>query len=388
MSAPGDYSKVHTEQDEVRGAKAPSGNNTSVAPLEDKAPIALPSNVATAAIAATAASPASQPDHSTFCTTSNDLDPGLSANVVELSETPVMFLNRVLGENEQVLATFDVKFPGEFIPLWKIVLLCIVTCGLYSIVLMYRWIRRCCYRWRCCTPALVSFSFGKMAITNHGRVICWEEQIEQKKVKQKSWIPACCKPCCCCCICMGQAIVKMFCRDTCQAPVKYKTVNFSRIYRAKDIRQVSQFFTSEAMCLFCCLDYSCGIEVAFNTFNHGTNHLQIAAKHSPEGDYGEVKQAAATTSSLGAYWNWARTVYDKVSENVDIVEGAFGGTSNLKVLKILSNTGDSVHNGDVDGVLRDLALLHKKLLACLPAMNDAIVPTIIDDSSIKLPMER
>jgi len=216
--------------------------------------------------------------------------------VIELSETPRMFLDRILGEGEEALAMFDVKFPGEFIPLWKIVMLCIVTAGLYSFVLFFRWVRRCCYRWRCCTPTLVSFSFGKMAITSRGRVICWEETVRQEKPEQTECPESCTgTPCLCyfdacllrssccpfyyCCRldklifaalwCPLKVCVNIFCRDLCQAPVNYKTVNFSRIYRTSDIRQISQFFTSEAACIWCCLDYSCGIEVAFNQFNHG-----------------------------------------------------------------------------------------------------------------------
>jgi hypothetical protein len=61
-----------------------------------------------------------------------------------------------------------VKFPGEFVPLWQIVSLLIVTAGLYGIVLLFRMIRRWCYRNKYCTPATVSFVFGKMAITSKG----------------------------------------------------------------------------------------------------------------------------------------------------------------------------------------------------------------------------
>lgn len=322
-------------------------------------------------------------DHNEYKTTPNDLDPGLTKNVIELSETPRQMLSRVLGPDEEVLATFDVKFPGEFIPLWKLVLLCVVTCGLYSFVLFFRWVRRCFYRWRCCVPALVSFSFGKMAITSKGRVICWDETVVQIKPKQRP------PPCC---IRMLYLPIKMcitcFCRDACAPPVTYSVVNFTRVYRTSDIVQITQYFSSEAACLFCCLDYSTGVEISFNSFNHGSNHLQIASRSLFSDDhYGEEVDAAATTSSLGAYWNWARSTYDKVSEIVDVVEGSFGGTSNLKVLKIISNSGDAVHNGDVDAVLRDLALLSKKVLDCLPVIPDAIVPSDIDAKGIRLTME-
>ena len=121
--------------------------------------------------------------HNEYKTTPNDLDPGLTANVIELSETPKQLLERMLGESEEVIATFDVKFPGEFMPLWMIVTLCIITCGLNGFILFFRWVRRCCYRWQCCTPDVVKFAFGKMAVTSKGRVICWEEVVYQKKKK-------------------------------------------------------------------------------------------------------------------------------------------------------------------------------------------------------------
>jgi len=105
--------------------------------------------------------------------TAQDLDAGLSYNVIEQVETPKSFLERVLVDDEVVLDSFDVKFPGEFVPLWKIIMLLIVTVGLYSIVLLFRAIRRWCYRMRICTPSTVHFTFGKMAITSKGRVLCW-----------------------------------------------------------------------------------------------------------------------------------------------------------------------------------------------------------------------
>lgn len=327
-----------------------------------------------------------------------------------------MFLERMLADGESVTATFDVKFPGEFLPLWKIVMMCVFSLGLYGFVLFFRWVRRCCYRWRCCVPSVVSFSFGKMAITNKGRIICWEEKVLQEKPPQEncpdschgSWFlcyldafflsSICCpfKLCCrldkliCNILWMPlKCCVLMCCRDACAPPVNYSTSNVTRVYRTGDVKQISQYFVSEATCIWCCLDYSCGIEVSFNQFNHGSDHLQIATRSwFHENHFGEDAPGAASSSSLGAYWTWARSVYDKVvAPGIDVIEGAFGGTSNLKVLKIISNSGDRVHNGNVDSVLRDLAMLHKKFLDCLPELPNAIVPSSIDPAGIKLTME-
>ena len=52
--------------------------------------------------------------------TAYDLDPGLTNNVVDQVETPNQLLARILLDDEQVVDTFDVKFPGEFIPVWYI----------------------------------------------------------------------------------------------------------------------------------------------------------------------------------------------------------------------------------------------------------------------------
>ena len=195
-----------------------------------------------------------EPDHSTFTTTPNDLDPGLTTNLVEVLETPKMFIRRVLIEGEEVVSTFDVKFPGEFLPMWQIVTYCIASLGLYGFCLLFRFIRRCMYRCRICTPNVVHFAFGKMAVTNKGRIICWKEEVYQKKVPQNkcNWLGFCIK--CCCEICWP---------GLCQAPVIYAYGQESRMYRIADIKQITQFMTSEAAAIFCCLDYSCGIEVRY-----------------------------------------------------------------------------------------------------------------------------
>ena len=210
------------------------------------------------------------------------------------------------------MCNFDVKFPSKFLPMWKIISLVVFTLGLYSFILLFRFIRRCCYRHRCCTPNVVSFAFGKMVITNKGRIICWREQIHQKKITHKyrghliflyidgciaalyRWFIFCCiKPCW---------------PKLCQPPVKYSFAQESRMYRVSDVKQITQFMTSHAHFGCCCLEYSCGIEVSFNQFNHGSNHLTVASK-SKHADYGHEAQSAASSSTLGSYYEWARSVY-------------------------------------------------------------------------------
>lgn len=95
------------------------------------------------------------------------------------------------------------------------------------------------------TPNLVGFQFGKMAVTDKGRIICWSETVIQVKAPKSN-------------------------------NTSYSIVNDTRVYLLNDIKQITQYFASDAACIFCCLDYSCGIELSFNEFNHGVSHLTIA----------------------------------------------------------------------------------------------------------------
>jgi len=210
--------------------------------------------------------PTNGPDHSTYTTTTNDLDPGLTTTMVDCNETPRMFIQRVLVDGEVVVESFDVKFPGEFLPMWKIISLLIGTLGLYSIVLLFRFVRRCCYRWRICTPDTVHFAFGKMAVTNKGRVICWKEEVYQKKQEVKTYVGHlmfCYIDGCIAWLgrCFVAVCIKPFWPELCQHPTEYAFAQETRMYRVADVKQITQFMTSEANCGFCCLEYQCGIEV-------------------------------------------------------------------------------------------------------------------------------
>ena len=230
-----------------------------------------------------------------------------------------MFLNRVLVEGEVVISNFDVKFPGEFLPIWQLIALVIGTLGLYSFVLLFRFIRRFCYRIRCCTPDTVHFAFGKMVITNKGRIICWKEEIYQKKITNEKYkghfwclyIDGCIAACFHSIVfwCIKPCFPKL-----CQAPVNYAFAQESRMYRASDVKQITQYMTNEANCLFCCNEFTCGIEVSFNQYNHGSNHLTIVTK-SEDTDYGAEAQSAVSSSSSGSYYQWARGMYGVTKES-------------------------------------------------------------------------
>lgn len=45
---------------------------------------------------------------------------------------------------------------------------------------------------------------------------------------------------------------------------------------------------------------------------------------------------------------------------------------------VYADTGDRVHNGDVDSILKDVNSLHKRIVSLLPIPADAIYPETID----------
>jgi hypothetical protein len=92
----------------------------------------------------------------------NENPAGLQDNVNKLSETPEAMMKRVLLKGEHALADFDCYFPFRMLPMWKIILFCISTGGLYLLVLLYRIIQRWCYRMKCCTPKHMEFTRGKV----------------------------------------------------------------------------------------------------------------------------------------------------------------------------------------------------------------------------------
>lgn len=323
--------------------------------------------------------------------TAYDFDAGLSHNVAAQVETPKTFLERVLVDDEVVVDTFDVKFPGEFIPLWKIVALLISTLGLYSFVLLFRLIRRCFYRRRWCTPHTVHFTFGKMAVTSKGRVLCWKEEVYQFKPPQKSFkghiglcyldylvylvlwaIAKCC--------------IVMCCPDLCSPPIEFSTTNSFRSYRIADVKQITQYMTNEALAVFCCLEYQAGVEISFHQFNHGSNHLQIASRSwiSKEDHFGEEAQAAASSAKNSSYYNWARAVYGSAKNIVGNIESAAGIAPNADTIFVYTDTADRVHNGDVDSMLRDINGLHERILGLLPILKDAIVAEEIKIKNLKI----
>lgn len=271
--------------------------------------------------------------------TAYDFDAGLTNNVCNQTETPKQFLERILLDDEEILDTFDVKFPGDFLPLWYIVQCLFMSCGLFGLYLLYREIRRCCYRNRCCTPPLVSFEFGKMAVTNKGRAICWNEEIKQTKHKgyqgcclllyldwclvQILWciFAKCCVMCCC--------------SDLCRPATSYVYWHSTRSYRISNIQQITQFMTSQANCIWCCLDYRSGVEISFNEFNHvnPNGHLEISSRSCFSGiswlctDEDKVSKndhSAVSSSTRLSYYGWARSFYGAANNVVGAIMRSAG----------------------------------------------------------------
>ncbi len=69
-----------------------------------------------------------------------------------------------------------------------------------------------------------------MAVTNCGRVICWEEVVTQKKeeVKEGCFYKTFIK-------CFVLCIIKIFCRETCAPHTNYSVEQEFKIFNAKGI---------------------------------------------------------------------------------------------------------------------------------------------------------
>jgi len=178
---------------------------------------------------------------------------GMSENVVELIETPEQMLARVLLPGEEVKSSFECYFPTEFVPRWKIAMLLVLTLGFYFFYMLFKRIQQWCYKMKCCTPSVIQFTRGHMAITNKGRIICWSESVVQVKSKDPNQQAGC--------------LAKMCCpASMTQAPLTYTLEMKTEIFSAQKIRQISQLYSSSAACCCCCVDYDCMVEISFETF--------------------------------------------------------------------------------------------------------------------------
>jgi len=272
--------------------------------------------------------------------------PGLSDNVKELLETPDQMLKRVLQPGETITGEFECYFPDNMIPQWKIVLLLIITCGLYGFVLLYRSIERWCYKKKCCTPKLSHMSRGKLGITNKGRIICWNEEAKQiidtDAEKKRN-----------CLLSLIICFLKCCFPDAFRPPTIYDFKIKSKIYSAYNVKQITQYYRSEANFIVWCVDYSCGVELAFSSYN-----------------FADSEQGFMTTRPNTDFF---RSVAGFFNSAVEQVESSVGLTSNKKCLRIISNTFDRFHNGDIHQVCEDLCDLHQKVVECLPELPEIFV---------------
>jgi hypothetical protein len=253
---------------------------------------------------------------------------GLTENVNDLSETPNQMLTRTLLPGEQVLREFNCYFPSDFIPLWKLVRMLILTCGFYIFVLAYRAVARWCYRHNCCKPNIVEFERGKLAVTNLGRVICWSTKTYQLKIKG-------------CCFCCG------LCGDTCAAPVQFSVHLETRIYDANKLRQITMYHKSKALLIWCCINSESALKVTFNEFS---NH---------EGIFISSGVGSGIIHTMRTY--------------LGNMEHYFGLTSNDHTVYVYSATEDIVHKSDSKTTVEDLANLQIQFLNLLPQQQDIVV---------------
>jgi hypothetical protein len=270
--------------------------------------------------------------------------PGLSENVNDLAETPQQMLQRVLLPNENVTATFDCFFPMFMLPRWKIVLLVTSTLGLYAFVLMYRAILRWFYKKKCCTPGVVEFQRGKVAVTDKGRLICWSTDFNQLKSKRSALQGCIIKLLCCC---FGRL---------CDPPVVYSGNIETRIYNVTDIRQISQSYNSSSavgfLCWCCCIEYSCSISVSFQEFEIGGNQSGVLS-----------------TSTSSNFFFVLQNIIDATLSELEVRIGI----GSEKILHIFSKTEDMVHNGDTKSTIDDMNSFYSRLIGILPPQPDVFV---------------
>ena len=74
----------------------------------------------------------------------------------------------------------------------------------------------------------------------------------------------------------------------------------------------------------------------------------------------------------------ARGIYGAATNLMGQLERSSGIAPNLNTLFVYADTGDRVHNGDVDGILKDVNNLHKRIISLLPVPPDAISAETID----------
>lgn len=280
---------------------------------------------------------------------------GMTPNVESLTENPNEFLQRYLEPGETVIETFDCYFPTRMIPKWKLILLCITTLGFYLLVLAYRAVARWCYRMRFCYPSLYVLERGKMCITSKGRIIYWDQKVEQIKIDQ-----GCGALCFKCCTCGA-----LCCRDICAAPMHYNIRNTATALKVDQICQVSQFYqSSAAFFLFwcCCISFECGVEVSFHKFNE--SHLKLFS-------YVRVSRSG---SVIAAYLSaWVEYGTKIISTAIEGVINLHGMTSNDNVMYIVSTSKDMVRNDNKNFALEDIASLYGRVIDCLPDLPDAFV---------------
>lgn len=315
---------------------------------------------------------------------------GITDNVKSFTETSDVALKKALLPNEVILGQFDCYFPGGVLPYWKIIWLCIVTCGFYVFVLLKRHIMRALYRMRCCDPAVVEFKKGKMAITSLGRIMCWDErvkQVQQKAGGMEKFI---------CCITLGiSRLVGFFsrlcCGDLCSNPVKYTVSSTLRIYSASSVREITQFYKSKAAAIWCCFDFDAGIEISINRFNYNNPHgygLFSASRHS----------------------SFISGIVGILTSTVSKLEGSMGLTDGTQLNVICSNIEQLHKPCTTDEVLEELCFLKGEILKLLPMQKDSflfnsgivsksktefpqtlkditLVSNIVGQSNVKIPMK-
>jgi hypothetical protein len=158
--------------------------------------------------------------------------------------------------------------------------------------------------------------------------------------------------------------MKCLCPTLAAAPTVYTAEMVTTVYSSDKIRQISEIYSSTAMCLCCCINYECAVEVSFETFHPSADiFVEVRSSHQ-----------------------FYRMIHSVLVTGLSAVEAVAGLSSNAhNRLYIVSGTEDIVHNGDIHSVLADLSSLYANVIQALPkkVLPDVFVNTPADVEGAK-----
>eukprot|EP01034_Spumella_vulgaris_P026386 gene26386-32960_t len=217
------------------------------------------------------------------------------------TEIPSDMLKRHLLKHEVVTGQFDFYYPQKGFSKRFTFLLIFLTMGMYLVVIGVRnllnYLRRLLFPCQACADS-VYFRRGKLVVTNKGRVICWNMELQQHN------------------------------RITNQTV--YRVGQSTHILNVEDIAQISLYYSDKLLCMNCCCgDFTTGIDVSFNAYNH----LAL-----PWSRYLYTNHPSNFLLNLGSYI--------KNSVAYSVYNSIVYGNKEALVLRLISNPDDKIYDGE------------------------------------------